>query len=88
MTAEIQVFCRTTTAGEQRDAVSVEIDGKPRRLTLRVGQLSKQVAQRVDPILTDLLEVAGYVYAADTVVSRGGLTQRRMGEDWRRIFPL
>ncbi|MEL7469613.1 MAG: 7-cyano-7-deazaguanine synthase [Pseudomonadota bacterium] len=88
MTAELQVFCRTATAGEQRDAVFVEIDGKARRLTLRISQLSKQIAQSVDPILTDLLEVAGYVYATDTVVSRGGLTQRRMGEDWRRKFHL
>ena len=37
-------------------------------------------------MLTDLLELAAYVYCADGTVSRGGTTMAQMGRDWRRRF--
>ena len=37
-------------------------------------------------MLTDLLEIAAYVYAADGATRRGGLTMRAMGADWHRRF--
>ena len=36
--------------------------------------------------LTDLLEIAAYVYAADSKVRRGGRYMQRVGADWRRQF--
>jgi 7-cyano-7-deazaguanine synthase in queuosine biosynthesis len=39
---------------------------------------------RVPAILVDLLEVAAYVYAADSAIGRGGSAQRNLGQDWRR----
>ena len=43
----------------------------------------------VEPeLLTDLAEIATYVFAADNLVSRGGDALRNMGKAWRRSFHL
>jgi 7-cyano-7-deazaguanine synthase in queuosine biosynthesis len=40
------------------------------------------------PLLADLVEIATYVFAADNLVRRGGITFKKMGERWRRSFRL
>jgi 7-cyano-7-deazaguanine synthase in queuosine biosynthesis len=40
----------------------------------------------IPDVLTDLLELATYVYCADGMVRRGGSTMAQMGKDWRRRF--
>lgn len=38
--------------------------------------------------LTDLVELASYVFAADRTTKRGTLIDKNMGADWRRHFRL
>jgi 7-cyano-7-deazaguanine synthase in queuosine biosynthesis len=40
----------------------------------------------VPDVLTDLLELAAYVYCADGTVTRGGGVMAQMGKGWRRRF--
>jgi hypothetical protein len=37
-------------------------------------------------VLVDLLEVASYVYAADSAITRGGRIDAQMGARWRRTL--
>ena len=39
-------------------------------------------------LLTDLVEIATYVFAADNLVSRGGDAFKNMGRAWRRSYRL
>jgi hypothetical protein len=41
---------------------------------------------RLPDRLVDLLEVASYIYAADSAISRGGRADSEMGARWRRNF--
>jgi hypothetical protein len=42
----------------------------------------------IPDVLVDLLEVAGYVYAADSAITRGGKSDSQMGKHWRRSIRL
>ena len=42
----------------------------PNRVNLKLGDISTRMAQDVPPVLTDLLELAVYVYCADQFTSR------------------
>jgi len=56
------------------------------KVNLNIGQITKPMVADLPERLTDLLEIAAYVYAADQFVSRGGSKMRTMGADWRRTF--
>jgi hypothetical protein len=62
------------------------VDDRPGGLTLRIEELSQRLVANVPAALTDLIEVAAYIYAVDSAVSRGGPTDRGMGASWRRRF--
>ena len=38
----------------------------------------------ISDLLTDLVELAAYIYCGDGTVRRGGSTLAQMGRDWRR----
>ena len=56
--------------------------------TFRIGtdRLSRQLVQRIDALLLDLLEIAATVFVADSSVRRGGRVRADFGKDWRRTF--
>ena len=54
--------------------------------TLRMHDISRPMVADVPDLLTDLLEVAAYVYSADAATKRGGGTLSGLGRDWRRQF--
>ena len=64
----------------------LQAHGPDRNIKLNLDDLSRKLAANVPEVLTDLLEIATYVYAADGATSRGGLTMRAMGADWHRSF--
>ena len=53
---------------------------------LRIEDISRKLVSDVPDLLTDLVEIAAYVYAADRSTSRGGGTLRNMGKAWYRSF--
>jgi 7-cyano-7-deazaguanine synthase in queuosine biosynthesis len=51
---------------------------------LQLEDISRPMVTDVPDVLTDLLEVATYVYCADQLVSRGGEVMQALGSQWRR----
>lgn len=57
-------------------------------LKLELEQLRKRLVGNEPERLTDFLELASYVFAADRTTSRGPLTDPEFGARWRRSFHL
>lgn len=65
-------------------ALSLNLSGPAANLTLRLEDISRPMVRDVPDVLTDLLEIATYVYCADQLVSRGGEVMQALGSQWRR----
>ena len=55
-------------------------------LTLRLDALRRRLVGVEPKQLTDLIEIASYVFAADRTTRRGTEILKNCGEDWRRNF--
>ena len=55
-------------------------------LTLRLDALRLRLAGTEPTRLTDLIEIASYIFAADRTTKRGSQILKNCGEDWRRNF--
>jgi|GEM_PF-557011 len=55
-------------------------------LTLRLDALRRRLVGVEPKRLTDLIEIASYVFAADRTTRRGTEILKNCGEDWRRNF--
>jgi hypothetical protein len=53
---------------------------------LQISDISRRLLANIPEVLVDLLEVAAYIYAADSAIPRGGRIGARMGKRWRRDF--
>src|SRR5215469_12278425 len=66
--------------------LDLNLDGSKRNVDLHLHDISRRMAADIPPILSDLIEIAAYVFAADEMASRGGPTMAALGRDWRRRF--
>ena len=66
----------------------LQLHGAKANLVLKVEDIRKRLLSVEPGLLTDLLELAVYVFAADNLISRGGRTFKNMGAAWRRNFHL
>ncbi len=57
-----------------------------KNVKLKLENICSRLAQDLEPIAVDLLEVASYVYCADQAVTRGGRTWPQNGRGWVRRF--
>src|SRR5687768_14979161 len=62
----------------------LNLQGPERNAALQVEDISRKLVANVPDLLTDLVELATYVYIGDRAISRGGKTLPGMGETWRR----
>ncbi|MEP6961268.1 MAG: 7-cyano-7-deazaguanine synthase [Acidobacteriota bacterium] len=53
-------------------------------IRLKIADITKRLAAELPPVMTDLVEVASYVYCADQAVTRGGNGVLNFGQRWRR----
>ena len=53
---------------------------------LKIADITNRLASELPPVLTDLVEVASYVYCADQAFTRGGNGVVAFGQRWRRRF--
>jgi Queuosine biosynthesis protein QueC len=87
---ERYVFCGGLRAARNRpDALHINVNapvGSPARVNLHIGDLSGPLADNIPDVLTDMLEVAAYVYCADQFTKRGTSQMTDMGAEWRRKF--
>jgi len=57
-------------------------------VNLHLGDLSRPMADNIPDVLTDMLDIAAYIYCADQFTTRGTELMTNMGADWRRKFRL
>ena len=74
--------------GGRATELAFTLDGEPRRVSVQIGKLSKQLLTGLSDRAIDLLEIASLVYAVDALVSRGGTVMRQMGKQWHRRFAV
>jgi len=66
----------------------LQLRGSKTNLRLQIDDIRRRLLEVEPELLTDLAEIATYVFAADNLVSRGGDALRNMGKAWRRNFHL
>jgi hypothetical protein len=64
----------------------LDVSGSAPNVQLRISDIRRALVTNVPDVLTDLLEVAAYIYCADGAVRRGGVKMGQLGKDWRRRF--
>jgi 7-cyano-7-deazaguanine synthase in queuosine biosynthesis len=62
----------------------LNLGGRDANVSLQIDDISRRLVAEVPDVLTDLLEVATYVYCADQLISRGGEAMQALGAGWRR----
>jgi hypothetical protein len=84
--SETLVLCGGTSAPKRGAAKTLRLNlgGSNANVSLRIEDISRRMVADIPDVLTDLLEVATYVYCADQLVSRGGEAAQALGADWRR----
>src|SRR3954468_19104109 len=86
---ERYVYCGGLAAPKKPGALHIDVNapiGSPQRVNLQVGDLSRRLAENIPLVLTDMLEIAAYVYCADQFTKRGTSQMTGMGAEWRRRF--
>src|SRR5262245_43502395 len=66
----------------------LQLRGPNTNVRLQIDDIRRRLLDVEPERLTDLAEIATYVFAADNLVSRGGDALRNMGKAWRRSFHL
>ena len=85
--AERLVLCGGSKARTgPAETLHLNLTGPQKNIRLRVQDITTRMVANVPDPVTDLLELAAYVYSADCATSRGGSMMRAMGADWRRRF--
>jgi 7-cyano-7-deazaguanine synthase in queuosine biosynthesis len=64
----------------------LSLAGSAPNVDLEITDISRRLASDVPDVLTDLIEIATYVYCADQAVTRGGEGVLDFGKGWRRRF--
>lgn len=67
-----------------RASLELVLHGRSANVRLQIEDISRRLLTKIPDAGLDLLEVATYVYAADSAVGRGGLTDTGLGRNWRR----
>lgn len=82
------VLCGGVEEPRENDAssLSLNLHGTSANVRLQIADISRRLLANIPDVLLDLLEVASYVYAADSAIPRGGMIDAQMGKRWRRNF--
>jgi hypothetical protein len=86
MQHEHKISCRVSREGRRssEDSLSFEIDGEDHEITLKIHELSEKLVRNPPAVISDLVEIAAFVYGADSAISRGGPIDQALGKLWRR----
>ena len=87
-TNEHLVLCSGATAQERGDETRLDLNlhGASANVRLKIEDISRRLLANISDIHADLLEIASYIYAADSAISRGDKTDSHLGAQWRRKF--
>jgi 7-cyano-7-deazaguanine synthase in queuosine biosynthesis len=85
------VVCGGLPRPQARRAALIELNtahnapaGK--RVYLNLDPLAERLADDLEPVMADAVEIAAYIFTSDRLVQRGSSRMQRMGADWRRNF--
>jgi 7-cyano-7-deazaguanine synthase in queuosine biosynthesis len=66
--------------------ITLDLHGPSANVHLEIADISRRLLSNVPDALVDLLEIASYIYAADSAIPRGGRADAQLGVRWRRQF--
>ena len=80
-TNEHLVLCSGATAQERGDEnrLDLNLHGASANVRLEIEDISRRLLANISDTHADLLEIASYIYAADSAISRGGKTDSHLG---------
>ena len=80
------IYCNGTNPPKSRQHQAIRLDWRRPSDTLNLdpGVMDAFLSRDMPDRMRDLLEIAAYVYAADGMISRGGLSDAGVGGAWRR----
>jgi hypothetical protein len=86
-TSEHLVLCGGVAArGGAGTRISLSLHGRSANVHLKITDISKRLLANIPDALIDLLEIASYIYAADSAITRGGRADAQLGMRWRRTL--
>jgi hypothetical protein len=62
----------------------LELHGPSANVRLQIDDISRPLLANISDLHADLLEIASYIYAADSAIPRGAKTDTQLGAHWRR----
>jgi len=71
---------------KRKNILSLRLGDGEGDVKLKIADITNRLASELPDILTDLVEVASYVYCADQALTRGGEGVVAFGRNWRRRF--
>lgn len=71
---------------KEEQILRLSLDGAEPNVDLEIIDITRRLSSDVPDVLTDLVEIASYVYCADQAITRGGEGVQAFGERWRRNF--
>jgi Queuosine biosynthesis protein QueC len=82
------VICGDAAAPDSGRAKRLDLNlhGASANVRLEIGDISRRLLANISDAHADLLEIASYIYAADSAIPRGGLTDEKLGARWRRTL--
>lgn len=88
LTNEHLVLCSGASAKPRGDEklLTLNLHGGSANFRLEIEDISRRLLVNLSEVHADLLEIASYIYAADSATSRGGKTDSHLGAKWRRKF--
>jgi 7-cyano-7-deazaguanine synthase in queuosine biosynthesis len=83
------ILCGGLPASKRACDAPLELDTSPdalakKRVFLKLDPLTARLADNLDAVMADAVEIASYVFTADRLIERGSSQMQRMGADWRR----
>jgi hypothetical protein len=80
------VVCGGATAHERGGTARLDLNlhGPSANVRLEIEDISRRLLANISDVHADLLEIASYIYAADSAIPRGGKTDSQLGARWRR----
>ena len=85
MMAERRIMVGPGAQATGRD-IAIRINGARPTFRIATDKLATRLVAPIPDRLLDLVEIASAVFAADSVVTRGGPTRPNFGKGWRRQF--
>ena len=64
--------------------LNLNLHGPSANVRLAIEDISRRLLANISDVHADLLEIASYIYAADSAIPRGGKTDAQLGAWWRR----